>query len=221
MSEDFVPIHPLHAESTFQTEPEEHRGDKELLEEELIKCKEEVQRLTKLSQELKKDKELAHLQVEELREEVNFLKEQLRKVGDLNVLVERLGSRLREELSLCRRHLTEELLSLVEVVVKELLITDVLPREEALLKALSSIFESYVKLKGRLVIHLNPADVPVTEPYLRRMVQQLDGIELQIREDLQLMRGEFVMETPQFWIERRYEDLLQDLLGELRGEKGI
>ena len=40
-----------------------------------------------------------------------------------------------------------------------------------------------------------------------------------VREELN--EGEFIIETQKLWIERRYEDLLQDIIEDMRDERGL
>lgn len=90
------------------------------------------------------------------------------------------------------------------------------------MRALSKVFESGIDLKGQINLYLNPKDFQRINPYLEKLKERTEGlfyINPVVREELN--EGEFLIETQKLWIERKYEDLLQDLIEDMRDERDI
>ena len=71
-------------------------------------------------------------------------------------------------------------------------------------------------------LYLNPKDFQRINPYLEKLKERTEGlfyINPVVREELN--EGEFLIETQKLWIERKYEDLLQDLIEDMRDERDI
>jgi len=68
-------------------------------------------------------------------------------------------------------------------------------------------------LKGYIRLRVNPHDLPTVEEFLKTL--DLEDVQLELIKDENLSRGEFSVETADFWIERRLEDLLADIEEEL------
>jgi flagellar assembly protein FliH len=64
-------------------------------------------------------------------------------------------------------------------------------------------------LKGQIRLRVNPHDLPTVEEFLKTL--DLKDVQLELIKDSHLSRGEFSIETADFWIERRLEDLLTDI----------
>lgn len=102
------------------------------------------------------------------------------------------------------------------------MLADVLPREEALMRALSKVFESSIDLKGQINLYLNAKDFESINPYLEKLKEKTEGlfyINTVVREDLN--EGEFLIETQKLWIERSmrtYCKILWRIWGENEGD---
>ena len=140
----------------------------------------------------------------------------------LEILIENLSKNMIEAFAEEKGKITNELIGFIIAILKRLLLTDILPKEEALMRALSKVFESGIDLKGQINLYLNPKDFQRINPYLEKLKERTEGlfyINPVVREELN--EGEFLIETQKLWIERKYEDLLQDLIEDMRDERDI
>lgn len=152
----------------------------------------------------------------------NDLLKKLEEREKLEILIENLSKNMIEAFAEEKGKITNELIGFIIAILKRLLLTDILPKEEALMRALSKVFESGIDLKGQINLYLNPKDFQRINPYLEKLKERTEGlfyINPVVREELN--EGEFLIETQKLWIERRYEDLLQDLIEDMRDERDI
>ncbi len=202
---------------------EEAEGQKQPCKEESKDhiYKEEIERLENELENLK-------LTISRLEEErLSLLKEKkalakaLEERESLEKLIERLAAGIKEVIREGRAKIKDDVLELTVGILKKLLLTDILPKEEAILRALSKVIESGIDLKGQVNLYLNPKDLQKIGPYLeklRKEVEDLLSLNAVAKEDIG--EGEFLIETQKLWIERRYEDILQDILEDLRVDEG-
>jgi len=94
-------------------------------------------------------------------------------------------------------------------IAKRLYLTEKLPKEEAVLQSLQKALNSGISLKGHIRLRLNPHDLLTVEEFLKTL--DLKDVQLELIKDGHLSRGEFSIETADFWIERKLEDLLMDI----------
>ncbi len=64
-------------------------------------------------------------------------------------------------------------------------------------------------MKGYIRLRVNSHDLPTVEEFLKTL--DLKDVQLELIKDEHLNRGEFSVETVDFWIERKLEDLLKDI----------
>jgi flagellar assembly protein FliH len=98
-------------------------------------------------------------------------------------------------------------------VAKRLYLTEKLPKEDVVLQSLQRVLNSGISLKGHIKLRLNPHDLPTVKEFLKNL--NLKDVQLELIKDEHLNRGEFSIETADFWIERKLEDLLTDIEEEL------
>lgn len=178
----------------------------------------------KLKREIEKLNSIIKKLEEENRKLINEKNDLVEKLGNkerLESLIENLSKSMLESLSKEKDKITNKFMSFLIAILKKLLLTDVLPREEALMRALSKVFESSIDLRGQINLYLNAKDFESINPYLEKLKEKTEGlfyINTVVREDLN--EGEFLIETQKLWIERRYEDLLQDLIEDMGENEG-
>ncbi|MCY0866054.1 MAG: FliH/SctL family protein [Aquificaceae bacterium] len=156
-----------------------------------------------------------------MEEKSNLLKK-LEDKERLDNFMENILNNMLEMLSKEKENAKNEAINFAINILKRLLLADVLPKEEALVRALSKVFESGIDLKGEINLYLNPTDFQRINPYLEKLKERAEGffsINPMVREELN--EGEFIIETQKLWIERRYEDLLQDIIEDMRDERGL
>jgi flagellar assembly protein FliH len=217
MSEDFKPLH-----SVEYVLPKEGKGGKEeklekrqllkqiealkgtvsSLEAELLECKRTNQELAKLNSKLLEEKNLLEAEKRALEEKITELKAFQRHI-------EGLCQTLLEKFSEVEDKVRNEIKDTALNIAKRLYLTEKLPKEEAILQSLQRALNSGISLKGYIRLRVNPHDLPAVEEFLKTL--DLRDVQLELIKDEHLNKGEFSIETADFWIERRLEDLLTDI----------
>jgi flagellar assembly protein FliH len=221
MHEDFKPLHlveyvlPKEAEEGKEEKLEKQQLLKQIealkntirvLEMELLECKGKNQELARLNSKLVEEKNL-------LEAEKRALEEKIAELKALQGYVEGLRQALLEKFSEVEDRVRNEIKDIALNIAKRLYLTEKLPKEEAVLQSLQKALNSGISLKGQIKLRVNPHDLPTVEEFLKTL--DLKDVKLELIKDEHLNRGEFSMETADFWIERRLEDLLTDVEEEL------
>jgi flagellar assembly protein FliH len=221
MHEDFKPLHSV--EYVLPKEAEEGKEEKlekqqllkqiealkntiRVLEMELLECKGKNQELARLNSKLVEEKNL-------LEAEKRALEERIAELKALQGSVEGLRQALLEKFSEVEDKVRNEIKDIALNIAKRLYLTEKLPKEDVILQSLQRALNSSISLKGQIKLRLNPHDLPTVEEFLKTL--DLKDVKLELIKDEHLNRGEFSMETADFWIERRLEDLLTDIEEEL------
>ncbi len=217
MREDFKPLHSV--EDVLPKEAKEVKEEKlekqqllkqiealkntaSILEAELLKCKGKNQELVRLNSKLLEEKNL-------LEAEKRALEEKLTGLKALQGSVEGLCQALLEKFSEVEDKVRNEIKDIALNIAKRLYLTEKLPKENVILQSLQKALNSGISLKGQIKLRLNPHDLPAVEEFLKTL--DLKDVQLELIKDEHLNRGEFSIETADFWIERRLEDLLKDI----------
>jgi len=221
MHEDFKPLHlveyvlPKEAEEGKEEKLEKQQLLKQIealkntirvLEMELLECKGKNQELARLNSKLVEEKNL-------LEAEKRALEEKIAELKALQGYVEGLRQALLEKFSEVEDKVRNEIKDTALNIAKRLYLTEKLPKEEAVLQSLQRALNSGISLKGQIKLRVNSHDLPTVEEFLKTL--DLKDVKLELIKDEHLNRGEFSMETADFWIERRLEDLLTDVEEEL------
>ncbi|MDT7871782.1 MAG: FliH/SctL family protein [Thermocrinis sp.] len=221
MHEDFKPLHlveyvlPKEAEEGKEEKLEKQQLLKQIealkntirvLEMELLECKGKNQELARLNSKLVEEKNL-------LEAEKRALEEKIAELKALQGYVEGLRQALLEKFSEVEDRVRNEIKDTALNIAKRLYLTEKLPKEEAVLQSLQRALNSGISLKGQIKLRVNSHDLPTVEEFLKTL--DLKDVKLELIKDEHLNRGEFSMETADFWIERRLEDLLTDVEEEL------
>jgi len=221
MHEDFKPLHSV--EYVLPKEAEEGKEEKlekqqllkqiealkntiRVLEMELLECKGKNQELARLNSKLVEEKNL-------LEAEKRALEEKIAELKALQGYVEGLRQALLEKFSEVEDRVRNEIKDTALNIAKRLYLTEKLPKEDVILQSLQRALNSGISLKGQIKLRVNPHDLPTVEEFLKTL--DLKDVKLELIKDEHLNRGEFSMETADFWIERRLEDLLTDVEEEL------
>ena len=203
------------------------------------RLKEELERLKRENLELKRqlEKEKFSRQSERVRyeEEKKRLLEKIealqRQNAQLQNLVNNLEAelkRLQSELELAkgfaqnlktqlekaldeqRRRILELTLKVLTETVKKLLLTEKIQNEETLKGVFKELFSEKFFI-GELTVRVNPQDVPLIEEVLKDKKRTT----VEIIPDPNLQRGEIEVETDKFFIERKYDELVEEFVTEL------
>jgi flagellar assembly protein FliH len=221
MHEDFKPLHlveyvlPKEAEESKEEKLEKQQLLKQIealkntirvLETELLECKEKNQELARLNSKLVEEKNL-------LEAEKSVLEEKIAELKTFQEYVEGLCQAILEKFSEVEDRVRNEIKDIALNIAKRLYLTEKLPKEDVILQSLQRALNSGISLRGYIRLRLNPHDLPTVEEFLKNL--NLKDVQLELIKDEHLNRGEFSIETADFWIERRLEDLLMDIEEEL------
>lgn len=187
-------------------------------------------------QKLLEEKEKA---LEEKEEKLRFLEEEIERLGKELEAKERRLKDLEEELSIhkmkagilenlekevkvslknVKESLKEDFLTLAKDVLREFLLSDAVSKEETLLKVLGNVFDGSLELKGSVRIYLNPSDVERVHELVGELAEKLrDKMEVEIIADSGILPGELRIETPKFIVERKHDEMLEEVLRGLGG----
>lgn len=220
MPESFKPIHSPTPLEHFQKEKQcEESTD---LFREIEAMKESIASMERELQECLKAKEEIAFLNSKLEEEKNSLlaanKELESLVHDLDVSKKTFEKMLQEfsnHFSKMEEHIKKDLKELAIDIAKRLYLTDKLPKEEVVVKVLEKVLNNEKIIGGTVRIFLNPKDYPLVEQLIAKFVDKLSNVKIELIKKDDINRGDFLMETPNFWIERKVDSILKDIEEEL------
>ncbi len=219
MSKEFRPIF-----GSTETETQEVK-----FKDEVQKLREEKERAEARASELEERLSLLEKENRELLEEIRKLKEELAKreerlekaLEELKAhelqkdVVGEISKRLEERLEKVKEELKGEFLELSKEMIKEFLLTDAVPKEELVTKILSDVFDRMVDLKGSVKVVLNPSDMDRVFEFIAGIREKLEGkVDIEVVGSEQLKPGELKIETTKFVIERKHEEILEEVFRE-------
>ncbi len=220
MSKEFRPIFavsgPVKQIPSFKDDLQKLAEERRRLEKELSRAHSELESLrmekTQLERELEKLRQTLSLREEELRK----VSETLKSVESSRKLAEELAEKITSQLRGVRESLKNDFVHIAMEVLREFLMTDVVPKEEVITKILEEVFTKAVDLRGSVKVHLNPQDVDRAYEFIGSLSDRLSGrVEVEIVADSSLSEGEVRVETPRFIIERKHDEILEEIFREV------
>ena len=225
---DFEPFAPI----DLPCKGEEKRDDEKLLKEEVAKLKREN---FELKQQLEREKfshqsERVRFEEEKKRllEKINTLQTQNVELQNLVNSLQKSVEKLKTELELAknfaqnletkiekalekqRRQILEISLKVLTETIKRLLLTEKIQNEETLKRIFKELFSEKL-FTGELTVKVNPQDVPLVKDILEKKNQ----VVFDVITDENLQRGEIEVETERFFVERKYDQLVEEFVSEL------
>ncbi len=180
-----------------------------ILEEELRRLREENERLLKEIEELKREILKRDRKIEELLELIKTKETFESFMSQLINTIENSGKGIKEELKNDFLHITQE-------IIKEFLLSDFVPKENVVKKILEEVFEKSVDIKGSVKVFLNPHDFSRLKDYIESLKEKLkDKIEIEFVQDSGLKEGEIKIDTPKYIIERKHEEVFEEVFKEV------
>ncbi len=161
--------------------------------------------------------ELSYLKEELLKkeEEIKRVIEEKNSQKITGELVQKLSVSFEIGLKDAREQIKKDWIDLAKKVIKEFLLTDLVPKEELVTKILEQVFEKTFDLKGSVRVHLNPSDVDRVYDFIAELKEKLsEKVEVEIETDETLREGEIRIETPKFVIERKHEEIIEEIFRE-------
>lgn len=181
-----------------------------------------IQEVEKMKKEIEELKLRSHGLEEEknrLEQDRNRLVVEIQQRQSFENLIQSLSANLLSSISAAKSDLKKDVIELAMKTAKKILMTDYCPKQDVLSKALSKLLESGIELRGEVNLYLSPNDYQIMDLYSNRLKESLgEALVLNLIVKNDLVEGEFIIETQKLWIERRYEDLLEDIEEVLRDE---
>ena len=217
-------------ESQEEKETPEESPEKELLEqkeEEISKLRGELQTLQLkikelegerdwLSENLKsleEEKQNLIARINELSSELESLKAELEGRELAKDIAQRVSQEILKGLEASLDRLRREFLDFLEIVLKEFLLSDEFPISETAEIVIKEAFEELSQLRGSVKIYVSPQDYDRVGGFILELRASLgDRIDITYQEDKSLKRGEVVIDTPRFVVERVHEEQLQEVI---------
>ena len=197
--------------------------------DEVQKLREEKERAKTRISELEEKLSLLERENQELLEEVRKLREELKeREGRLEKALEELRAYelkkdvaqevvkgVEERLGKVKEDLRGEILELSKEMIKEFLLTDAVPKEELVTRILNDVFDRVVDLKGSVKVVLNPSDMDKVFEFIAGIRERLgDKVDIEVVGNDELRPGELKIETPKFVIERKHDEILEEVFRE-------
>ncbi len=199
----------------FKDELQRLREEKEEAQARISELEEKLSLLEKENRDLLE--EVKKLREELLERESRLEKtlEDLRSYEIKKVLAQEIVENLTRQLDKVREELKGEFLELSKEMIKEFLLTDVVPKEELVTKILSDVFDRVVDLKGSVKVVLNPTDMDKVFEFIAGIKERLgDRVDIEVVGNDKLRPGELKIETTKFVIERKHEEILEEVFRE-------
>ncbi len=185
-------------------------------EESLKELKSLVQALREENETLKAKLENALHQLSRREQEIQDLQTALAEARISGELVSRLITHVDDSIKEWKRELLRTCLSMSQRVIKEFLLSDIIPKEDIATKILNQTFEKLTDIKGSVKISLNPSDLERAYNFIGELRESLaQKVEIHIEADPSIKEGEIRIETPKFIIERRHEEIIEETFREV------
>ena len=175
-----------------------------------------MRELRRENESLKEELEKALQMLSRKEEEIKELKDALAGAKVSGELVSRLITHIDESLKECRSDLISTSLSTAQRVIREFLLSDIIPKEDIATKILQQTFEKLTDIKGSVKIYLNPSDLERAYNFIGELKESLaQKVEIHIEADPSIREGEVRIETPKFVIERKHEEIIEETFREV------
>ncbi len=224
MSKKFRPLFPI--DSSEAKEREESNSFNETLNNilrEKAQVEKELEAVKKQLTLLRKEKEELLARINQMEsdlrgreEEIDKLRKALQNAKVEERLTHELCSKLTLDVHSLRTELLEDTLDISKKVLKDFLMTDILPREELITKVLEDIFEESIRLKGNVKIFVNPVHIDTVFNLIGELKAKADSeLEIEVVGDESLRVGEVRVESPRFVIERLNDEAIEEIFREV------
>ncbi len=232
MSKEFKPIHDQHGNNISENSPGRS------LAQQLIECKESYERLLEKynkevsfyreeSEKYKKEKERYLNELEETKarlesvvKERNRLKEEIENMRYKEKVINEVCESVKGTIASKKFEISREMVEVAIIVLKKLLLSEYIPHEEIINRVLSEIFDRSIELQGSLNIFVSKEDIVRLEGSINLLKSKMPELNINMLVDETLKAGEVRVETSKYWIERKYDDIIEDIFEEvLNGER--
>jgi len=232
MSKEFRPIHNEHGNMSNKS-----KGANKSVSEQLVECREAYEKLRELydrevgeykrkNEELRRERDIYAEENSKLKEELEVLRKKVKDLeSELNEkklreqVINRVCDATREFIASKKFEISREMAEVSKIALKKLVLSDYIPHEEIISRVLTEIFDRSLELTGILNIYVSKEDIVRVEGSINMLRSQIPELQINLLVDENLKEGEIKVETEKFWIERKYDDIVEDIIDEaLKGE---
>lgn len=231
MSKEFKPIHDQHGNNISENSPGRS------LAQQLIECKESYERLLEKynkevsfyreeSEKYKKEKERYLNELEETKarlesvvKERNRLKEEIENMRYKEKVINEVCESVKGTIASKKFEISREMVEVAIIVLKKLLLSEYIPHEEIINRVLSEIFDRSIELQGSLNIFVSKEDIVRLEGSINLLKSKMPELNINMLVDETLKAGEVRVETSKYWIERKYDDIIEDIFEEVLNDE--
>ncbi len=235
MSKEFKPIHNEHGNrisertASGKSLPEQLVECKEAYENLLEKYKRDVDNYKNENSKLLSEKDSYKSEVERLKAELeqiikerDELKRELEDIKYREKLINELCNNVRNTVTSKKFDISREMAEIAVIVLKRLILSEYIPHEEIINRVLSEIFDRSIELYGNLNIYVSKEDIVRVEGSISLLKSRMPELNINLLVDESLKEGEVRVETSKYWIERKYDDIIEDIIEEvLNSERHI
>ena len=219
MSKEFKPIFDVQRSDLKRLIPsptrssEDHRESKE---ESIEEIKAVLGSLQEEVTALRAERDTLKRSLDEKEKEISQLKEKLALLGKKDTLISEIYTKMLEGLEETRQSVKKDFLEIGKRVIKEFLMTDLVPKDEIVTRILNQVFEKSLDLKGTVKVFLSPSDVERVYNLIGELRERLsEKVDIEIEADESLQEGEVRIETPKFMIERKHDEIIEEIFREV------
>ncbi len=219
MSKDFRPIFDVQKADIRKLIPSTDQKDsekKESKEESVEGLRKAINSLQEEVSALRAEREMLKRTLQDKEEELSRLKEKMDLLGRKDHLLSEVYTKILEGLEEARESVKKDFLEIGKRVIKEFLMTDLVPKEEIVTRILNQVFEKSLDLRGTVKILLSPSDVERVYDLIGDLRERLsEKVDIEIEADQSLREGEVRIETPKFMIERKHDEIIEEIFREV------
>ncbi len=220
MSKEFRPIFGVEdtpvSSSELKDDLQKLQEEKRRAEERLKVVEDRLRTLEQENRKLLEEIKKLHQDITEKDKKMEAMIAEIKNKELAEKLIRELAESIDRGLSEAKEKLRDEFIQISREVIKEFLMSDVVPKEEIVTKILDAVFNRIIDLKGSIKIHLNPSDVDRAFEFIGNIKEKLGNkIDIDISPDPELKVGEIKIETSKFVIERKHEEILEEIFREV------
>jgi flagellar biosynthesis/type III secretory pathway protein FliH len=219
MSENFRPLFGIETPKrvdTFKDKLQKVLEEKSHLEEELKKLREELLKEKKEREKLERETEHLREELVKREKEVEELTSQLSEIKLKKDFAEKVVEKVAGNIQKAKEELKDEFIEFSKEIIKEFLLTDVVPKEELITRILEEVFEGGLELRGSVRVFLNPSDMDRLFDFMAGIKEKLENrVDIEVVADEELKPGELRIETPKFVLERKHGEIVEDIVREV------
>ena len=182
-----------------------------------------VRMLEEKIKELNKEKEMLLQEIESLKDvislkekELEVFKEKLRNTSISEKMVDELATKFSKNITNLKDSLKEDFIKISRNIIKTFILSDIIPKEDIVIKILEDVFSNVSEIKGSVKVFLSPSDIDRAYSIIGPIKEKLsEHVDIEILPDESLSEGELRVDTPKLLVERKNNEILDEIFKEV------